>query len=95
MSDFLSKVGYTNSFIGTDSVEKADLWSMIARGVTNELSAEHRIFRENLQPKKVETEQYVEAKAAARQATLLRKKWAQLGSQDLHEGKITSKSSKK
>lgn len=65
MSDFLQKVGYTNSFIGTDSMERADLWQMIARGITNELSAEHRIFQENLQPKKVETEKYVEAKAVA------------------------------
>ena len=95
MSDFLQKVGYTNSFIGTDSQEKADLWQMIARGITNELSAEYRIFQENLQPKKAETEQYAEAKAAALKASLLRKKWAQLSSQELQDRKIASKHSKR
>ena len=54
MADFLQDVGYTSSFIDQDYAAKPNLWQVMARGITNELSFEHQIFRDNLQPKKID-----------------------------------------
>ena len=67
-------VGYTNSFIDDAFIEKAKLWQLITRGITNELSAEHRIFQENLRPKKRETEIYIKAKTILMKEGLAKKK---------------------
>jgi|TARA_B110000285_G_C14915084_1_gene509821 hypothetical protein len=49
MSSFLQEVGYTSSFKDPE-LSKSNLWSLVSRGLTNELSFQHRIFQENLQP---------------------------------------------
>lgn len=54
MADFLQEVGYTSSFIDKDYVQKPNLWQVMTRGLTNELSFEHQIFQDNLQPKKMD-----------------------------------------
>jgi len=41
MADFLQQVGYTSSFIDKDYGQKPNLWQVMTRGITNELSFEH------------------------------------------------------
>ena len=60
MSKFLQLVGYNTSFIDQEFEEKIDLWSLMVRGITNELSFQNKIFTENLEPKKIETQKYKE-----------------------------------
>ena len=60
MSKFLQLVGYNTSFIDQEFEDKINLWSLLVRGITNELSFQNKIFTENLEPKKIETQKYKE-----------------------------------
>ena len=60
MSQFLQYVGYNTSFIDQEFEDKINLWQLLQRGITNELSFQNRIFTENLEPKKAETQKYKE-----------------------------------
>ena len=55
---------------------------MITRGITNELSAEHKIFFENLKPKKKSTEIYIKKKTQFMKEELAKKKLGSIGKID-------------
>jgi len=56
----LQYVGYNTSFIDQEFEDKINLWQLLQRGLTNELSFQNKIFSENLEPKKIETQIYKE-----------------------------------
>ena len=53
-------VGYNTRFIDQGFEDKINLWQLLQRGLTNELSFQNKIFSENLEPKKLETQIYKE-----------------------------------
>lgn len=57
MGNFLQDVGHTSSFIDPDQEQarKDNLWQLLTRGLTNDLSFQNKMFKQNLEPKKAET----------------------------------------